>query len=237
MRTDQLIDSLAEGLKPARCIHISRTLGIAIAIGLAAAFGEMLLLIGPHQTLDARGLICFFIQLVFVLSLVGIAAVFLLRSVHPGAEVHGVPALASFPVGATMAFAAVTLAFTHRFISGGMTIDKSSLACIFYIPLFTIVPFATVVWALRAGAPTHLERAGAAAGLVAGALGASACALPCADELYVALPSLTGLRSKSAQCLVASLGRGYCDGERHGRQLKHAFQGKLGRAKDKSWAV
>ena len=161
MRTDQLIDSLAEGLKPARCIHISRTLGIAIAIGLAAAFGEMLLLIGPHQTLDARGLICFFIQLVFVLSLVGIAAVFLLRSVHPGAEIHGVPALASFPVGAIMAFAAVALAFTHRFISGGMTIDKSPLACIFYIPLFTIVPFATVVWALRAGAPIHLARAGA----------------------------------------------------------------------------
>jgi hypothetical protein len=206
MRTDQLIDSLAEGLKTARCIHIPRTLGIAIAIGLATAFGEMLLLIGPHQTLDARGLICFFIQLVFVLSLVGIAAVFLLRSIHPGAEVHGVPALASFPVGAIMAFAAVALAFTHRFISGGMTIDKSPLACIFYIPLFTIVPFATVVWALSAGAPTHLARAGAAAGLVAGALGASACALPCADKLYVGIAFSHGLAIEICAVFGGKLG-------------------------------
>ena len=237
MRTDQLIDSLAATLKPVDRSRFSRRFCIALAIGLAAALGEMFLLIGLHQALDARGLIGFVSQFLFTLGLVATAAVFLLRSARPGAEVRGFPALASFPVGAIVAFAAVGLALTHRFISVGMTADNSLLACFLYIPLFAIAPFATVVWALRAGAPTHLERAGAAAGLVAGALGASACALPCADELYVALPSLTGLRSKSAQCLVASLGRGYCDGERHGRQLKHAFQGKLGRAKDKSWAV
>jgi hypothetical protein len=206
MRTDQLIDSLATNLQPVDRSRFSRRFCIALAIGLAAALGEMFLLIGPHQALDARGLIRFVSQFLFTLGLVATAAVFLLRSARPGAEVRGFPALASFPVGAIVAFAAVGLALTHRFISVGMTADNSLLACLLYIPLFAIAPFATVVWALRAGAPTHLARAGAAAGLVAGALGASACALPCADELYMGIAFSHGLAIEICAVLGGKLG-------------------------------
>ena len=206
MRTDQLIDSLATNLQPVDRSRFSRRFCIALAIGLAAALGEMFLLIGLHQALDARGLIGFVSQFLFTLGLVATAAVFLLRSARPGAEVRGFPALASFPVGAIVAFAAVGLALTHRFISVGMTADNSLLACLLYIPLFAIAPFATVVWALRAGAPTHLERAGAAAGLVAGALGASACALPCADELYMGIAFSHGLAIEICAVLGGKLG-------------------------------
>jgi len=206
MRTDQLIDSLATNLQPVDRSRFSRRFCIALAIGLAAALGEMFLLIGLHQALDARGLIGFVSQFLFTLGLVATAAVFLLRSARPGAEVRGFPALASFPVGAIVAFAAVGLALTHRFISVGMTADNSLLACLLYIPLFAIAPFATVVWALRAGAPTHLARAGAAAGLVAGALGASACALPCADELYMGIAFSHGLAIEICAVLGGKLG-------------------------------
>ena len=206
MRTDQLIDSLATNLQPVDRSRFSRRFCIALAIGLAAALGEMFLLIGPHQALDARGLIRFVSQFLFTLGLVATAAVFLLRSARPGAEVRGFPALASFPAGAIVAFAAVGLALTHRFISVGMTADNSLLACLLYIPLFAIAPFATVVWALRAGAPTHLARAGAAAGLVAGALGASACALPCADELYMGIAFSHGLAIEICAVLGGKLG-------------------------------
>jgi hypothetical protein len=44
------------------------------------------------------------------------------------------------------------------------------------IPLFSIAPFVSLVWALRKGAPTSLMRTGTIAGLVAGALGAAAFA-------------------------------------------------------------
>jgi hypothetical protein len=39
--------------------------------------------------------------------------------------------------------------------------------------LFAVVPFASLIWALRKGAPTNLMRTGGIAGLVAGALGAT----------------------------------------------------------------
>jgi hypothetical protein len=41
-------------------------------------------------------------------------------------------------------------------------------ACLICIPLFAAVPFASLIWALRKGAPTNLTRTGAIAGLVAG---------------------------------------------------------------------
>jgi hypothetical protein len=46
-------------------------------------------------------------------------------------------------------------------------------ACLICIPLFAVAPFASLIWALRKGAPTSLTRTGAIAGLVAGALGAA----------------------------------------------------------------
>jgi hypothetical protein len=54
--------------------------------------------------------------------------------------------------------------------------------CAFCIPLFAVIPFAALIWALRRGAPTNLRRAGAIAGLVAGALGAVAYAFHCPDD-------------------------------------------------------
>jgi len=54
--------------------------------------------------------------------------------------------------------------------------------CLLCIPLFAVVPFAALIWALGRGAPTNLRRAGAIAGLVAGALGATAYAFHCPDD-------------------------------------------------------
>lgn len=206
MRTDQLIDSLAATLKPVDRSRVARRFRIALAIGLAVALGEMFVFIGPHQALDARGLIGFASQLLFTFAVVATAAVFLVRTARPGAEVHGFLALASLPVGAIVAFAAVGLALTHRFISAGATVDNISLACLFYIPLFAIVPFATVAWALRAGAPIHLARAGGAAGLIAGALSASACALPCANDLYVVIALSHGVALEICAAFGAKVG-------------------------------
>lgn len=87
MRTDQLIDSLAANLRPVDRGRVSRRFRIALAIGLAAALGEMFLLIGPYQGLDGRGLVGVFSQLLFALGIAATAAVFLFRSVHPGTEV------------------------------------------------------------------------------------------------------------------------------------------------------
>jgi len=58
--------------------------------------------------------------------------------------------------------------------------------CLLCIPLFAVVPFTALIFALREGAPTNLTRAGAVAGLVAGLVsggaGATAYAFHCAEE-------------------------------------------------------
>jgi hypothetical protein len=44
------------------------------------------------------------------------------------------------------------------------------------------VPFVALTWFLRTGAPTNLRLTGAIAGLLAGALGATAYAFHCPDD-------------------------------------------------------
>ena len=56
------------------------------------------------------------------------------------------------------------------------------LTCIVSIPILSALPMAAVLWALRQGAPASPRAAGAAAGLVAGALGAMVYSLHCPED-------------------------------------------------------
>ena len=58
----------------------------------------------------------------------------------------------------------------------------SSARCFLCIPFFAAIPLAVLIWALRTGAPTRLERCGAIAGIVAGAVGAAAYAFNCSSD-------------------------------------------------------
>ena len=64
----------------------------------------------------------------------------------------------------------------------GMVLGDQWLECLLSIPVIAIAPFAIIVWAVRQAMPTDLRRAGALAGLVAGALSATGYALHCADD-------------------------------------------------------
>jgi hypothetical protein len=60
-------------------------------------------------------------------------------------------------------------------LSRGMLVGvngSSSIHCLLYIMLFAAVPLTPLIWALRKGAPTQLNRSGALAGIVAGAIAA-----------------------------------------------------------------
>lgn len=194
MRTDQLIDFLAAELKPVDRRRSSRALIVALAVGSAAALGAMLIFFCTrYEPLDAENLVSLSIQLLCTLAIVAIAAAYLPQFACPNAKGRSFVALISIPFGAIVAFAAVVFAFSHRVLLDDMIFDKEGLACLFYIPFSAIVPFAAVVWALRTGAPTDLTRAGAAAGLVAGALSAAACSFPCAIEPYLSIALWHGL--------------------------------------------
>ncbi len=194
MSTDQLIALLVADLKPVDSNRAVRSLLIAIAIGAAAAFGAMLISFEPRpELLDGRNLKFLFVKLFFASSVAGIATVFLTKVVRPGVQLHYSLALAFLPFVGMMGIAARALASVPFNAWPGVFVENDSLTCVLAIPLLSALPFVILVRALRVGAPTDLALAGEIAGLVAGGIGASACALFCVEQSVSSIAIWYGL--------------------------------------------
>jgi hypothetical protein len=162
---------------------IRKTLAWALIIGGGAAFGLMLVTIGVRPGIfDGAGLTFLAVKLLFTLSLIGTGAAFLSAASHPGrsGRTQLVLILLPFLVVAALGLGAVLL--SNPMARHDMVFGAEWLTCLVCIPLFAIVPFAALIWALRMAAPTDLRRTGAVAGLVAGALGATAYAFHCSGD-------------------------------------------------------
>jgi hypothetical protein len=124
------------------------------------------------------------LKLFFSLSLVGAGAVFLIKSMHPGQGSRQSFLLVFLPFLMVGSAGLIALALTGESYTScvRMMMGTRWQTCLLCIPLFAVIPFAALIWALRHGAPTNLRRTGAIAGLVAGALGATAYAFHCADD-------------------------------------------------------
>ena len=110
------------------------------------------------------------------------------------------------PIAVIGAAGAVALALTPPAAWGEMMLGTYWTRCPVCTPVFAMLPFAMLIWALRKGAPTQLARTGAVAGLVADALGAAAYSLHCPDDsLPFVAPWYAGA---IALCMVAGLAVG-----------------------------
>jgi len=185
MNTDRLIDILSTNLEPVKGGKVWKTLAWALVIGLAAAFVVMLATVGVRFDFDSETHRIFIaLKLLFTLSLIGTGAVFLIRSMRPGRGLRKLLPLVLVPflVTGLAGIAALLLAAARSESCTKMMMGMRWQTCLLCIPLFAIIPFAALIWALRHGAPTNLTRTGAIAGLVAGALGATAYAFHCGDD-------------------------------------------------------
>jgi hypothetical protein len=122
------------------------------------------------------------LKLLFMLSVIGAGTALLIKLNRPGQDARKLFKLVFLPFLAAGLAGIVAMAITPSTAWGRMCFGKDWVACLFCIPLFAIIPFAVLIWALRKGAPTNLKRTGAIAGLVAGALGATAYAFHCPDD-------------------------------------------------------
>ena len=184
MKTDQLIDMLSTNLEPVKRGQIGKTLAGALVLGGAAAFCVMLTTVGlrtepgdPSHHLSFLAL-----KLLFTLSLTGMGTALLLRLVRPGREGRRLFNLTFLPFVVIGFAGAAALALERPMAWGRMLLGMNWMTCLFCIPLFAVIPFVALIWVLRKGAPTDLKRTGAIAGLVAGALGATAYAFHCGDD-------------------------------------------------------
>jgi hypothetical protein len=112
--------------------------------------------------------------------------------------------MALLPAVIVLVFRAVTDRSGLSAMGGSVS---STYGCVLIILGVSIPPLAILLRVLRIGAPTRPTQAGAVAGLLAGALGATAYALACRNDggLYVAIWYPAGILTVAA--LGAAIGR------------------------------
>jgi hypothetical protein len=181
MKTDQLINILSTNLEPVKRGQVAKTLALALIAGGAASFCVMLgtvgLRSGPTFSLNFLA-----VKLLFTLSLLGMGTVLLARLARPGQSGKRLSTLTLLPFLVIAIAGAVALGFENPMMWGKMLLGMNWVTCLLCIPLFAVIPFVALIWFLRRGASTDLRHTGAIAGLVAGALGATAYAFHCADD-------------------------------------------------------
>jgi len=188
MKTDDLIASLsADALQqqtPPR-----RAFALALVVGAIVAGGTFMLTLGPrpdfmHAIHTMRFDFKFVVTLVLAITAVLVARDMTRPEVHRS---RMRPLLLAAPVLLVLAVALEMMVVPSDLWMPRL-IGHNMRFCTTMIPLFALGPLALLLWAFRRGAPENPARAGAMAGLVAGAIGATFYAAHCFDDspLFVA---------------------------------------------------
>ena len=197
MNTEQLIDVLSANLEPVAPGELRKRLILALVAGGAAALGLMLATVGPRPEIGTVAhLEWVTLKRLFALSLILTGAPSLIKSIRPGPDDGTRFTLILFPF-AVVSAAAIAILLGRPAAWRGMLLGAHSLSsarCLLRILFFSAIPLAVLIWALRRGAPTRLNRCGAIAGIVAGAIGAAAYAFNCASDSVPFMPYGTARR-------------------------------------------
>lgn len=180
MKTDDLVMLLAAGAGPVAPRATARRYGAAAGWGAFGSLLVMALLLGVRPDLREAALLpMFWIKLAFPLSIAAAALAASARLSRPGVRLGGVPFALAAPVLVIWAMAAWVLSGAAPEARAALVLGNTWSLCPLFVALVSVPSFAAAMWAMRGLAPTRLALAGAAAGLLAGAIGAAAYALHC----------------------------------------------------------
>jgi hypothetical protein len=182
MKTDQLIDLLATGVTPVVPRAASRMVQRASLIGLAGALLILMLFYGPRKDLaSAMHWPMFWLKLgaPVVVALAG--AILVARLGRPGVSARHWVWLAVAPVLVLWGLALVQWSAAVPAERPALLWGQTWRTCLWSVGLIGTPVFAAALWALRDLAPTRARQAGAAAGLLAGGVGAGVYALHCPE--------------------------------------------------------
>jgi hypothetical protein len=183
MKTDELVALLSTNPEPVDRGLVGRTLYVALAAGLIVSLGLALVGLGIRSDLTTAGALIFLVvKLCFAVGIVSLALVYLTRLARPGGERKAPYFLVAMPFLVIVVLAAISLGIAPSSHWDKMIVGDQWLECLLSIPIIAIVPFATIIWAVRRAAPTNLVRTGTFVGLVAGGVSAIAYALHCTDD-------------------------------------------------------
>lgn len=182
MKTDDLMNLLATDTTPVPRHAGARRLVLALGAGLVLALAWVQLNYGVRSDLaDVWATPGFAGKLAMPLAVAvsGWAVVF--RLAHPGGRVRGWVWGLWLPVALLWAWAVLVLAQAAPGTRAALVLGETWRYCVFNVTATALPVGVALFWALRGLAPTRPVLAGAAAGWLAGAVGASVYALHCPE--------------------------------------------------------
>ena len=182
MKTDDLVTMLATGISPVPKNAISRPVALAILASVPASLAILLLTYGLRRDLmQAISLPMFWLKLAFPLCIAFFAGVMLGRLARPGVRAGRAGWGIAAAVGGLFALAIVAWFGTPEQDRLQSMLGVSWRTCTLSISLMALPILSAVMLALKNAAPTQPAWAGAAAGALAGGLGAAVYALYCIE--------------------------------------------------------
>lgn len=182
MNTDDLIARLAADLSPAPRRAFERRLAIGLPAGIAASVVFVWLVYGFRPDLaEAIRMPMLWVKFAWPAVVAWIAWRMVERLATPGRRLGRVPLALWAPVAAMAALAAFAWLGAPPAGRSPLLWGSTWTTCTVSILLSALPILAAARWAFARAAPTDLPRAGAAAGLLAGALGTMVYALHCPE--------------------------------------------------------
>lgn len=202
MKTSDLIADLARDLPPTpRRPVVLRLLGPALAVGLAVGVAVVAMWLGFQPMKTAMAIGGWWLKLGYALSLAGLGFALALRLARPdGGHKGWLLGLAVLAVAVMVILGAGQLMIAPGGEQMAMMKGQSWTACSRRIITLAVPAFVLAFLALRRLAPTRPAAAGAAAGLMAGGLGAAAYAMHCPEmaPAFVAIWYTLGIAACAA---------------------------------------
>ncbi|GAA4408995.1 NrsF family protein [Quisquiliibacterium transsilvanicum] len=181
MKTEALIDLLANGAGPAPRAVAARRLLPAALLGVLLSVVLALALLGPVPA-SMYATPAPWIKFGYALALAAAGGWLAARLSRPVARLGTPRAVLSAVLTAMALLAAYALLTRPAGERLAAVLGHSWLACPWNVLAFSLPALAAVLWAVRGLAPTRPRAAGCAAGLFAGALGAFGYALACTED-------------------------------------------------------
>lgn len=182
MKTDDLVAMLATGATAAPRRAAGRRLALALLAGLPLSFAILFTEYGLRRDLvQAMFWPMFWVKVLFPLCIAAAAFVAVQRLARPGVQVRRAWIGIAVPVLAVWVMAALAWFNAPAEERMPLLMGESWRVCAVSIGLMALPVFAAALLALKGLAPTRPALAGAAAGALAGGVGAAVYALHCME--------------------------------------------------------
>ncbi|HVY87853.1 MAG TPA: DUF1109 domain-containing protein [Hyphomonadaceae bacterium] len=203
MKTDDLVALLAKDAAPVGQRRLPMRIMMIAALGVVAALGILVPWLGIRPDLaEAAGGMTYWTKTVYTLVL-GVAGFLLAeRLARPGVKNRAGIVVIAIAILAVVGIAVAQLASTPSDQMSAALMGQTWNKCPWRIVVLSLPGLGLLLWLMRRFAPTRPMLAGAAAGLLAGGLGATVYGLFCQEtsmpflaiwySLGVALTSLAG---------------------------------------------